>query len=86
MEHDAIKKIFDCVVTYRPVTSPNVTVIACDRDDVKILIDDGKTTMPVKIVIGNHGTVITDVGICFDSVNSFVNDFWAINWLELKQG
>ena len=84
VEANDLKKIYDTVVTYRKENGPNTTVLQCDGERyLEVLLEDNNIHLPLQIVITDTKSVTTSVGICFSTVDTFVHDYHAINWLML---
>ena len=84
IESNNLKKIYDTVVTYRKEKGPNTTVLQCDGERyLEVLLEDNNIRLPLQIIITDSKSVTTSVGICFSTVDTFVHDYNAINWLML---
>lgn len=84
-ENSNMKAIFDTVFLYQS-TDDVLTVLYCDGERrFQVLIENDDVKLPLQIVITPSLSVITSVGICFSSIDTFKNDFWAIDWLSLAQ-
>ena len=84
-ENSNMKAIFDAVFLYQS-TDDALTVLYCDGErKFQVLIENDDVQLPLQIVITPSLSVITSVGICFSSIETFKNDFWAIDWLSLAQ-
>ena len=79
-----LKRIVDTIFLYQP-TDDTLTMIDCDGEKtLTVLIerDCEKTTLSIELT--DDDVVITNTGIIFNTIENFVKNFWAIDWVSLQ--